>query len=178
MQENTARKPILIGQEKFKELWGKEKSEFFIFEERPISSILAGDKLVLSTPTMLGLEILATVSKVVFGATGRMVILDPASMVFVEIIKDHPESEPTPENALPPIYAERHNDVRELLHFFKYGHLPLELQAIVEPICSTIDILLPQIDDSPELTVGLRKLLEAKDCFVRAKLISKKREGA
>lgn len=177
MQDNTARRPILIAHHEFKELWAKEKSEFHIFEEKLMSSILAGDKLVLSTATRLGLEeILATVSKVVFGATERTVILDPASMVFVEIIKDHPESEPTPENALPPIYAERHNKVRELLQFFKYGHLPLELQAIVEPICSTIDILLPQIDDSPELTVGLRKLLEAKDCFVRAKLISKKRD--
>lgn len=30
--------------------------------------------------------------------------------------------------------------------------------------------LLNNIKDSPELTAGLRKLLEAKDCFIRASL--------
>jgi hypothetical protein len=32
--------------------------------------------------------------------------------------------------------------------------------------------MLDAIDDGPELTTGLRKLLEAKDCFVRAVLDS------
>jgi hypothetical protein len=27
--------------------------------------------------------------------------------------------------------------------------------------------MLQKLDDGPELTIGLRKLLEAKDCFVR-----------
>jgi len=31
------------------------------------------------------------------------------------------------------------------------------------------------IESSAELTVGLRKLLEAKDCFVRAKLLEAKK---
>lgn len=36
-----------------------------------------------------------------------------------------------------------------------------------EMTCDLITIL----DDSPELTAGLRKLLEAKDCLIRASLI-------
>lgn len=31
--------------------------------------------------------------------------------------------------------------------------------------------LIPNIEDGPELTAGLRKLLEAKDCFVRASMV-------
>jgi len=30
--------------------------------------------------------------------------------------------------------------------------------------------LVDQLEDGPEFTAGLRKLLEAKDCFVRAAL--------
>lgn len=37
-------------------------------------------------------------------------------------------------------------------------------QALSEQVTAAIP------DDSPELTAGLRKLLEAKDCFVRAAL--------
>lgn len=32
------------------------------------------------------------------------------------------------------------------------------------------DRMVERLDDGPELTAGLRKLLEAKDCFVRAAL--------
>ena len=57
-----------------------------------------------------------------------------------------------------------------LMQFFKFEHLPAHLQ---EPsrACAA---LAQQIDDSlpegTEKTAGLRKLLEANDCFVRAKL--------
>jgi hypothetical protein len=59
-----------------------------------------------------------------------------------------------------------------ILRYFKYDHLPEELQEISR-ICSStavmMDALLP---DSAEKSAGLRKLLEAKDCFVRASLPS------
>ena len=32
----------------------------------------------------------------------------------------------------------------------------------------TAEGMIEELPDGPELTVGLRKLLEAKDCFVRA----------
>jgi hypothetical protein len=57
-----------------------------------------------------------------------------------------------------------------LLQFFRYDHLP-EPQQLVSRMSSSlayaIDNALP---DGPEKTAGLRKLLEAKDCFVRATL--------
>lgn len=55
-----------------------------------------------------------------------------------------------------------------LLQFFSYAHLPSHLQAISRPfgeLAEALDGLLP---DNPEKTVAFRKLLEAKDCAVRA----------
>lgn len=57
-----------------------------------------------------------------------------------------------------------------LLQFFKYEHLPPHLQAVSKPFCEmavSIEAILP---DNPEKTVALRKLLESKDCAVRALL--------
>ena len=61
----------------------------------------------------------------------------------------------------------------ELLKWFEYKHLPDDLQDI-SYYCSTLAILMDDtLPASTEKTVGLRKLLEAKDCFVRAKLESR-----
>jgi hypothetical protein len=57
-----------------------------------------------------------------------------------------------------------------ILKYFAFSHLPEKLQEISKPIgemASAFDVTLP---DGPEKSAGLRKLLEAKDCFVRAKL--------
>lgn len=56
--------------------------------------------------------------------------------------------------------------VDQILKYFTYSHLPQHLQEVSKPICevATQMSLLP---DSDEKLVGLRKLLEAKDCFVR-----------
>ncbi len=43
-----------------------------------------------------------------------------------------------------------------------------EIADVMHETANDMLALIP--DDSPELTVGLRKLLEAKDCFVRASL--------
>jgi len=62
----------------------------------------------------------------------------------------------------------RHPSVKEVAQFFAYDHLPQDL-AIVSASCWKLAMeALDHLPDSPELTVGLRKLLEAKDCFVRA----------
>lgn len=56
------------------------------------------------------------------------------------------------------------------LKFFKYEHLPAHLQAVSKPfaeLAQQMDALLP---DGPEKSAGMRKLLEAKDCMVRAQL--------
>jgi hypothetical protein len=57
-----------------------------------------------------------------------------------------------------------------ILKYFAYAHLPPRLQDVSMPIgifAETIDEKLP---DCAEKSAGLRKLLEAKDCFVRAAL--------
>lgn len=53
--------------------------------------------------------------------------------------------------------------------FFSYTHLPEHLQEVSKPFAELADkiLLLPR---NPERTVALRKLLEAKDAAVRAKI--------
>lgn len=60
-----------------------------------------------------------------------------------------------------------------ILKYFGYAHLPENLQEISKPFCDTaIEMVnnIPTGVNSAEMAAGLRKLLEAKDCFVRAKL--------
>lgn len=58
-----------------------------------------------------------------------------------------------------------------LMKFFEYSHLQPGLnQEISEYMATTAININMRLNDSPEKTAGLRKLLEAKDCFVRAAL--------
>lgn len=57
-----------------------------------------------------------------------------------------------------------------ILAFFSYEHLPERLQAVSKPICELAKQLDSTLPSSAELSAGLRKLLEAKDCLVRAAL--------
>lgn len=54
--------------------------------------------------------------------------------------------------------------------FFAYKHLPAPLQEVSRPICELYQEMRDTLPDSDEKTAGIRKLLEAKDCFVRAAL--------
>ena len=63
---------------------------------------------------------------------------------------------------------DRHPATNALLPFFDYDHLPPHLQEVSRPIGELAHAMLDALDDGPEFTVGLRKLLEAKDCFVRS----------
>ncbi len=57
-----------------------------------------------------------------------------------------------------------------ILQYFTYAHLSEPLRSVSQPIselATAMDALLP---DGPEKSAGLRKLLEAKDCLVRAAL--------
>lgn len=59
--------------------------------------------------------------------------------------------------------------VDHLLIHFEYSHLPEDLQKISKPFSSLArEMAFNHGLEGPELTVGLRKLLEAKDCMVRA----------
>jgi hypothetical protein len=57
-----------------------------------------------------------------------------------------------------------------LLQFFIFEHLPPNLQAVSQPFHSLAHWIVANLPRNPERTVALRKLLEAKDCAVRAKL--------
>ncbi len=66
-----------------------------------------------------------------------------------------------------------------LLQFFVYEHLPKHLQAVSKPfselahkLCQDSEAFpdCAKLPENPERTMALRKLLEAKDCAVRALL--------
>lgn len=57
-----------------------------------------------------------------------------------------------------------------MLQFFGYEHLPAHLQAVSKPFAELAAALVEKLPSNPERTVALRKLLEAKDCAVRATL--------
>lgn len=57
-----------------------------------------------------------------------------------------------------------------MLKWFEFEHLPEHLQAVSKPFCELAGAIVETIEGGPERTVALRKLLEAKDAAVRAKL--------
>jgi hypothetical protein len=57
-----------------------------------------------------------------------------------------------------------------MMQFFAYEHLPAHLQAISKPFGDLARQMVADLPSNPERTAGLRKLLEAKDCAVRAVL--------
>lgn len=66
--------------------------------------------------------------------------------------------------------TDRHPGTTGLLRYFAHAHLPEQLAAISRPCAELAEVMATSLPDGPELTAGLRKLLEAKDCFVRAAL--------
>lgn len=65
-----------------------------------------------------------------------------------------------------------HPATAHLMQFFAYAHLPAHLQDVSKPFCELAEKLASTLPDNAEKTAGLRKLLESKDCAVRA-LIAK-----
>jgi len=70
-----------------------------------------------------------------------------------------------------PEYADRF----PILRFFEYNHLPLRLQEPSRMCFQLANQIVgfsygTQNQNYAEIETGLRKLLEAKDCFVRANL--------
>lgn len=59
----------------------------------------------------------------------------------------------------------------EILQFFAYAHLPAHLQAISKPFHDLAHEMANILPSNTETKAMLRKLLEAKDCAVRANLM-------
>lgn len=58
----------------------------------------------------------------------------------------------------------------DMLQFFTYEHLPEAMQKVSKPFCDLARSIMETLPQNPERTVALRKLLEAKDCAVRASI--------
>ena len=72
----------------------------------------------------------------------------------------------------------RHPSTTHLLRYFEYSHLPERLQGFSAPFSELAHEIVDHLPDGPELTAGLRKLLEAKDCIVRAAVDQMRDEAA
>ena len=81
--------------------------------------------------------------------------------------EEPPEPEQEPETTL-------HPAVEALLDFFDYDHLAEPMRGVSEQFSRLAGSIAIDIPDSAEKTTALRKLLEAKDCAVRAVLPPKK----
>jgi hypothetical protein len=70
----------------------------------------------------------------------------------------------------------RHPATRQIAAYFT--RVLVSDEAELEEIrlwCADLSVaMIQRLPDGPELTAGLRKLLEAKDCFVRAALPEKR----
>ena len=57
-----------------------------------------------------------------------------------------------------------------LMQFFEYGHLPPHMQDTSRLFHDLAFAIVASVPRNPERTMALRRLLEAKDCAVRAKI--------
>lgn len=65
----------------------------------------------------------------------------------------------------------RHYSVIKIFKYFSYDHLPVGPLRDTSELCYNLAVaMIEKLPDGNELTAGLRKLLEAKDCFVRQAL--------
>lgn len=80
------------------------------------------------------------------------------------------------ENFRAPLWSERHAATAHFEPLFAYSHLPRHLQAISEPFAELAVRLINRLSDGPELSAGLRKLVEAKDCMVRQAVLDQKED--
>lgn len=92
------------------------------------------------------------------------------SSTLEQAIKAHDES-----GATGPVFGPGPLGVKEavaqtdpLLQFFEFGHLPEHLQVVSSKFYEAAHSLIALVPRNPERTVALRKLMEAKDCAVRA----------
>lgn len=75
-------------------------------------------------------------------------------------------------------YDERHPSTQHLMEMLDPNpNLPRALREISQDIFDVANRMLTRLHDGPELTVGLRHLLDAKDTFVRQGLVDWRGNG-
>jgi hypothetical protein len=67
-------------------------------------------------------------------------------------------------------HACRPDPAEQMLRYFSFLHLPVELQRISRHFYTVAEIVVSTVPAGPEKTACMRKLIEAKDCAVRAAL--------
>ena len=77
-----------------------------------------------------------------------------------------PKSEEPAPAPMP--YCQSDLGISPIMKHFEYDHLPPTLKSVSKPLCEMARLYDQQIPADAEKSAGLRKLLEAKDCFVRA----------
>lgn len=78
------------------------------------------------------------------------------------------ESSPVRETTITPHPRAIDQPEERMLAWFRYEHLPPHLQPVASLFADVAQELTRRVLTSPERTVALRKLLEAKDAAVRA----------
>lgn len=71
-------------------------------------------------------------------------------------------------NPHPVEFTKEEIDRDGILRFFHYAHLPEKLYANSRPFAQLARRLIDELPRNAERSAALRKLLEAKDCAVRA----------
>lgn len=69
----------------------------------------------------------------------------------------------------------RHKSIEDVTRFFEVNHLPEPLFTVAYKFATLKDELLALLEDDPELTVALRKLVESKDAAVRTMVAQENR---
>ncbi len=94
--------------------------------------------------------------------SGEVVVSHPAN--FEAAKAKRPEIHPPP----PTEFTEEQLKTDEVLRFFHYAHLPPKLAKISAPYAALALKTVTELPRCAERTKALNKLLEAKDCAVRA----------
>ncbi len=69
------------------------------------------------------------------------------------------------------VWTNRHPGTQHFEKLFTYSHLPEGALRETSAQCNGMACAMVRtLPDGPELSAGLRKLLEARDCFARAAL--------
>ena len=85
-----------------------------------------------------------------------------------------PEPQPTRDDSTSRDSAKGATTVEEftehIMQFFEFEHLPPHLRDVSRPFCALAKMVVSDLPRNPERSTALRKLLEAKDAAVRARL--------
>ncbi len=96
-----------------------------------------------------------------------MINMKGSTIIYNKIIYEKIELPKALQDETPRKESAEH---KSLMQFFAYEHLPPHLQEYSKPFYELATLITLTLPRNPERTVALRKLLEAKDCAVRAKL--------